>query len=854
MSQADAKKAEKTASREASSGGEGGLSVGARRALVAAAVAVVTGGFHVGVLSLRASGDFSHIWSNAAWTLMSLLAALKCFQTARRKKRTHQRRAWSAFGLGAFSWFVGMLIWDYYEHVAGITTPFPMVSDIFFLALAPAFLAGFLWEKKRAPSVGLTLQQIGDLGIAISMMVMVSTIMFYRQLFSIDATPAYIAATLAYPILHLTALFYSVFSLLQHAWGRDRFVVVLQVVSLATLAFVTTLYGHSLITQSYEAGHDIDVFWIATFALLIWSAYEDDWSSQAKRDEPVRTRTRLDLLVPAVSVLVLVGCLFAFREHWHQELEPIFLGAGIGLALFMGLRAFGSHQVETQLLEEVVAEEKRFRKLVNEAPIGIAYISPSGRIRMANQQLASLTTTGNVQLIRGREWVESGVSQQIETSLENNTKSSEEHVLRLNEESGPASGGSWERHIQVSVSPLAGGGAFVLVLDSSEEKMLQRQLVQAQKMEAVGTLAGGIAHDFNNLLTSMLAGVSLVRLKVRADDKLAGQLEQMEQSMWRAAELTQRLLTLSRKQEAKMAPMRPADVVRRVAKLLERSISETIEIRVDIEEEDLTILGDEGQVEQALLNLGINARDAMPDGGRLKLGVYLNELTASSARTDPGAYVVISVSDTGHGIPEDLQSRVFEPFFTTKAAGEGTGLGLAMVYSSMKEQGGWAAVSSVKGRGTTFSLYLPARHAKLEGAQPSSRDEFPTGTESVLVVDDRDAPLLAAKGILEGCGYEVKIAWSAEEALARLEDDATHIDIIVTDAVMPGMGGRKLLESVRKRGYRTPLILTSGYEREAQKSGNHEFAAVLAKPYDAKQLARTVRQVLDAQGELASSA
>ncbi|MEZ4232820.1 MAG: ATP-binding protein [Polyangiaceae bacterium] len=804
--------------------------------------------FQAGVVLLRDRSSAVHWWADIGWTLISLIAAAKCVDTALRQQRPHQRRAWWCFAVGCASWFLGMLVWDYYELVETVITPFPAVSDVFFVCLVPAFIAGFWFQKQSAPSVPLTLKHVGDLGMTFSVGAMVGGMMLYRPATQLTESGFYVVSALAYPVMHLSMLLFGLSTLWQHNWGRRRRVLSVQVLAAALLAFVATLYGHSLLMRSYEVGHGIDVFWVGAFCLMIWAAYEADWLYTDRSRTSLDVSPTLDALVPALGVLAITVVAFAFHRQWTQDLVPYLVGLGVMLAMFMGMRAWGNSQLVRRLLDDVRREERRFRVLLDDAPIGIAYIRDDGQVAIHNRRLKQLTKSGSVDLLNDEEWVESGVSDRIRAVLSRKERSQSEHTLAAPEKGQVGEkehlSSELERHIHLSVAPLGGGGALALISDGTEQHMLLKQLVQAQKMEAVGSLAGGLAHDFNNLLTAMLAGVSLVRLK-QDDPDLDEHLEQMEQSMWQAAELTQRLLTLSRKREARMGPMHPARVVRRVGKLLERSIAETISLRLDLEEEDLCILGDAGQLEQALLNLALNARDAMPDGGKLEFKMRVAELTAASARSLPGSYVVLSVADTGHGIPEEVRSRVFEPFFTTKAAGEGTGLGLAMVYASMKEQGGWASVSSLIGRGTTFSLYLPAREADASEAESDRfASALPQGTESVLVVDDRDAPLLAAKGVLDACGYRVTLAWSGAEALERMAKAEQPFDLVITDAVMPNMGGRRLLAELRARNQAIPVILATGYEIDPHTKSDG-FAAVIAKPYHSKELARVVRRVLD---------
>ena len=358
-------------------------------------------------------------------------------------------------------------------------------------------------------------------------------------------------------------------------------------------------------------------------------------------------------------------------------------------------------------------------------------------------------------------------------------------------------------------------------------------------MESVATLAGGLAHDFNNLLTGIMAGVGMLKMKGGLSPTAVPYVEMVEQSALRAAELTKRLLALARRREVTYVNVYPRDVVRRVASLLRSALPETIVVREEGGSPELAVRADSGLLEQALLNLGINAGHAMPRGGELRFVIETHE---RDPRTK-GPVVAFLVIDTGVGIPPAIRERVFDPFFTTREQGEGTGLGLAMVRAAAEDHGGYVDLESEVGKGTCFRLVIPRVEARSRPREPVSVEaEFPRGQETILVVDDRGAPLLAAKTVLETAGYQVVTAESMEAALAVLERRA-DVDLVLTDAVMPGGGAKELRARLAERDAALPVVVMSGHGALAD-VGPGDVLRV-DKPFLPSELARVVRSALD---------
>jgi signal transduction histidine kinase len=385
----------------------------------------------------------------------------------------------------------------------------------------------------------------------------------------------------------------------------------------------------------------------------------------------------------------------------------------------------------------------------------------------------------------------------------------------------------------------------------AERERLEAQLIQAQKMESIGRLAGGVAHDFNNLLTAIAGYTDLVMQELPADHNARADLREIQRATARATGLTQQLLTFARKQILNPRVINLAELVRDVHKLLRRLIGEDIEILVVPTPNLGSVRADIGQIEQLLINLAVNARDAMPDGGQLTIQVDNVVLDAHDVQEDltPGQYVRLAVSDTGTGMDAHTQQHLFEPFFTTKEPGRGTGLGLATCYGIVKQHAGYIDCMSAPGKGTIFTIYLPRVDAKPD--LPSVRDELqelPGGTERVLLVEDEVAVRSLIARVLRELGYFLVEAANGEEALQLAQTHAHgSFDLLLTDVVMPRMSGEALAERLRAVTPAIKILFISGYTDSATFTQGRLQAemAALTKPFVPATLARKVREVLD---------
>jgi PAS domain S-box-containing protein len=390
-----------------------------------------------------------------------------------------------------------------------------------------------------------------------------------------------------------------------------------------------------------------------------------------------------------------------------------------------------------------------------------------------------------------------------------------------------------------------------VLTDITERRHLQAQFVQAQKMETVGRLAGGVAHDFNNLLTVINGYAEFALAEVPPDSPVREMLEEIHDAGARASALTRQLLSFSRRQQAQLVVLDCNAVAERMRKLLARLIGEDVQVAFDLAPELCAVRADEGQIEQIIMNLAINARDAMPEGGTLTVSTRNVVLGADERDMSPavaaGHYVLLSVSDTGCGIDDATRERIFEPFFTTKAAGHGTGLGLSMVHGFVTARSGSVRVRSVVGQGTTFEVYLPIADVP-HGCpdEPVALASVMPGRETILLVEDEVALRRVAERILLSAGYTVICAGNAGEALAQLEAHP-QVDLVLTDVVMPGMSGHDLAREIIRRRPKIRVLLASGYARDAfpHRAPQGEGFTFIAKPYSPGTLTQQVRDALD---------
>jgi two-component system cell cycle sensor histidine kinase/response regulator CckA len=402
---------------------------------------------------------------------------------------------------------------------------------------------------------------------------------------------------------------------------------------------------------------------------------------------------------------------------------------------------------------------------------------------------------------------------------------------------------------------LGEAAALLSLKDNSEESKLKRQVAQATKMQAVGQLAGGVAHDFNNILTAIIGHCDLMLMRHTPGDIDYDDIQQIKHNSNRAASLTRQLLAFSRQQTLRPQILQLPDVISEVSNLLRRLLGETVKLQVKHGRNLGAVRADPGQLEQVIVNLAVNARDAMPEGGTLTLETY--PVTAADVRRMQSEimpiadYTALRVSDTGTGIPDEILGKIFEPFFTTKEVGKGTGLGLSTVYGIVKQTDGFIFAESEQGQGTSFIIYLPVHDAAAAPEPVAQKPAEPPaetwGSGLILLVEDEAMVRTVAERALTRQGYTVRSAAHGEEALEMLEDGAVP-DLLISDVVMPTMDGPTLVRAAREKYPDLRILFMSGYaEEQLRNSIDIDRVAFLAKPFSVQQLGEAARDALAAK-------
>jgi two-component system cell cycle sensor histidine kinase/response regulator CckA len=517
---------------------------------------------------------------------------------------------------------------------------------------------------------------------------------------------------------------------------------------------------------------------------------------------------------------------------------------------------------ERAMAEALEQSRRRFRQMFDDAPVGIALLDRAGTLHESNGSFRAIFDGRHLDglplsdLVAAEDRAE---AQALLAAVAEGRDAAQPLEARL------AAAG--DRVVALYVNRIGEGragegesgdgsaGLVVHALDTTEQKALEVQFAQSQKMQAVGQLAGGIAHDFNNLLTAMIGFCDLLLLRFRPGEQSFADIMQIKQNANRAANLVRQLLAFSRQQTLQPKILNLTDVLAELSHLLRRLIGENIALEM-VHGRDLgEVRGDQGQFEQVVINLAVNARDAMPGGGSLTIrtsNVSREEAERHGHELLPaGDYVLIEVADTGMGIAKENIGRVFEPFFTTKGVGSGTGLGLSTVYGIVKQTGGYIFIDSAPGAGARFSIYLPRHRQSENETRPAARGSGDlrqdlSGVGTVLLVEDEDPVRMFGARALRNKGYKVLEAKSGEAALEVIASAKEPIDLLITDVVMPNMDGPSLIMRVREQKPETRIICISGYAEEAFRKRLDSSADIhfLPKPFSLNQLAGKVKEVL----------
>ncbi len=521
----------------------------------------------------------------------------------------------------------------------------------------------------------------------------------------------------------------------------------------------------------------------------------------------------------------------------------------------IGVVVFSTDITERQRAEEAMRRsEMNYRSLVQNAPYGICRADERGRLFNVNPALTEMLGYESEE-----EILAANLDEEIFRDADARTM-----IIKDRGEIFDGAEATWHRldgtsiHVRLSGRPVRDpewpSTCYELIAENiTEQWALEKQFRQAQKMEAVGRLAGGVAHDFNNLLTVIKGHAELLLDRTKGDEWFQRKAEQIEKAANRAATLTRQLLAFSRMQVLQSKVFDLCEIVADMGKMLPRLIGENIELQIVAKTRGGQVKADPGQMEQVILNLAVNARDAMPQGGKLRIETSDVELDEVFARMhppiEPGQYVSLVVSDTGVGMAPETQAHIFEPFFTTKEVGKGTGLGLATVYGVIKQSGGYIWVTSAPGKGATFQIYLPLVQERQEPAPvPTVHEDVPFGTETILIAEDEKEVREIAREFLVLSGYTVLEARDGEEALKIAASHAGPIHVLITDMIMPAIGGRELAERISQSRPETKIIYMSGYAEYGGegKTGVEEGGILLTKPFTRMGIVRMVNDILRA--------
>ena len=555
-----------------------------------------------------------------------------------------------------------------------------------------------------------------------------------------------------------------------------------------------------------------------------------------RADAPPISRLRTKFFVPLVVDDKTIGLVFAgaeaedaFSEERREVLDTLVQQAAISV----------------QRLKAVLAAEKtRLEAAIEEMREGVVILDRERMITVANPRAREFLPLLTKARLGGKRPVRQFGGVELDVILEMTRSGKHQEVVVP----GPP-----ERTFEITASPFGkegSKGTVIVIRDVTEEREAQRMQAQQERLAAVGQMAGGIAHDFNNILSVIMGYAEIALMKVEPESELGECLRTIISQGRRAARLVRQVLDFSRRSTSEPRPMDLLPFLKETVKFLKSSIPENIELSLKAEPGTYTVNADPTQMQQVVMNLAVNARDAMPGGGKLEIGLDKVELGEEVRSWDPelapGRYILVTVRDTGTGMPPEVLERAFDPFFTTKEPGRGTGLGLSQVYGIVKQHKGHISIESEVGRGTSVSVYLPEL---VQEAPPEEEgeEEVPRGSETVLVVEDEERVRESLRGILEGLGYKVLTASDGEEGVRLYGEHLGKIDLVLSDMVMPRMGGRELYRRLKEMDPDARVLILSGYGlgEEVRELISEGVVGFVQKPISMRELARKLRKALE---------
>jgi len=811
---------------------------------VVAAVLLVA---HVAILVVFGHSPSVGVWSDYLELSLVLFATVVCLLTARRSTGL-ARPFWFLTAMTLATWSLGKCL-GLYDYSLGRSTLAITPVLLFFLAAAPMFVAVFISDTDFIGAINW--EWLLDASQILGLILIIYLFLIYVPLLAYGEK---VVSPIEDRLLLWRNILLTAGLLARGISSRSRPVrrLYLPMAMIIGIFTVSTWIANRAqdISQAPETAW-YDLAWSIPFCLIALQAIF--WSDPPEQVSAPLQLPRISraVLVYLPSLILPVLALVKYRELLRGQLFLVLYGLIFSILLF-NARLMLTQRRQRLTMDALRATEHQYQSLFERNMAGVFRNTLDGKLLDCNPAFAKIFGYSRQELsgIPMHELYFGGIQERnkwivtLRTEIE---PAPREFCLRR-KDGTPV----WVV-LSANLEKDAEGTEFIegTLVDVTERRALENQLRQAQKMEAIGRLAGGVAHDFNNLLT-IIGGYSTMQLeRTNPSDPVHNAAEQIKVAGDRATALTAQLLAFSRQQVLQPRPLNLNDTIRNVNKMLSRLIGVDVEISTGLDPELGTVEADSGQMDQVVLNLAVNSRDAMPHGGKLTIQTKNVELDDSYVRTHDyvraGRYVLLTVSDTGIGISPETQARIFDPFFTTKELGKGTGLGLSMVYGIVKQSGGSIEVDSELNHGTTFRIYLPRVDAEVEQAvSPAKNSADLQGSERILLVEDDALVRGLALTILEARGYTVEVVEKPEEIEAVLQN-GVECDLLLTDVVMPKISGPELAKRVVQRWPGIKVLYMSGYTSDAvvHRGALDKGLFFLQKPFTPDVLAAKVREVLD---------